>query len=96
MTTNSSHRTPGQLLKELLDSRGWTQRVLAVVLNASETAVSNRAARYLAWLWARRAPHRVRLYRLKGLGASHDIIEPMRSPANLRRVYPPLLDLVTR
>lgn len=36
----SNHRTPGQLIQELLDARGWSQRVLAVVLNASETGIN--------------------------------------------------------
>jgi hypothetical protein len=28
--TGSEHRTPGQLIQELLDANGWTQSVLAV------------------------------------------------------------------
>src|SRR5690349_18474549 len=35
-----SHRTPGQLIHELLEERGWTQNVLAVVLGCSKTAIS--------------------------------------------------------
>ena len=34
------HRTPGQLIQELLDTRGWTQRVLAIVLAADETGIN--------------------------------------------------------
>jgi HTH-type transcriptional regulator/antitoxin HigA len=33
-------RTPGQLLTSLLSARGWTQRVLAIVLGMDETAVN--------------------------------------------------------
>jgi HTH-type transcriptional regulator/antitoxin HigA len=33
-------RTPGQLIQALLDSRGWTQRILAIVLRVDETVVS--------------------------------------------------------
>lgn len=40
MTNDAQHRTPGQLIQELLDSRGWTQRVLAIVLGADETGVN--------------------------------------------------------
>lgn len=32
--------TPGQLVKDLLDERGWTQRVLAVILGVEETMVN--------------------------------------------------------
>lgn len=32
--------TPGQLVKDLLDERGWTQRVLAVILGVEETVVN--------------------------------------------------------
>jgi HTH-type transcriptional regulator/antitoxin HigA len=35
-----THRTPGQLIQELLDARGWTKRVLAIVLGVNETALS--------------------------------------------------------
>ena len=69
---------------------------IALVLNAAEMTVNNRSARTLAWLWARSEPTRTHLYRMKGLGPSHDIIEPMRSETNTRRVYPPLIDLVAR
>lgn len=34
------HRTPGQLIESLLTDRGWTQRVLAVVLNMSESSIN--------------------------------------------------------
>jgi HTH-type transcriptional regulator/antitoxin HigA len=38
--TSSDPRTPGQLIAELLRERGWTNRVLAMVLNVSEPIVS--------------------------------------------------------
>lgn len=34
------YRTPGQLVKALLDKKGWTQRVLAIVLDIDETVLS--------------------------------------------------------
>lgn len=40
MNNATTHRTPGQLIQELLDARGWSQRVLATVLNASETGIN--------------------------------------------------------
>ncbi len=36
----TDYRTPGQWLQALLENRGWSQRVLAVVLGINETAVS--------------------------------------------------------
>ncbi|QEE38187.1 MULTISPECIES: XRE family transcriptional regulator [unclassified Methylobacterium] len=35
-----NHKTPGQLIAALLTKRGWTQRVLAIVLNMDETGVN--------------------------------------------------------
>ncbi|MEY2486834.1 MAG: HTH-type transcriptional regulator / antitoxin HigA [Verrucomicrobiota bacterium] len=35
-----NHRTPGQLIQELLDARGWTKRVLAIILGINETALN--------------------------------------------------------
>jgi HTH-type transcriptional regulator/antitoxin HigA len=39
MIETTQYRTPGQLIQVLLESRGWTQRVLAVVLKADETQI---------------------------------------------------------
>src|SRR5271170_3935774 len=39
MSETTQYRTPGQLIQALLESRGWTQRVLAVVLKADETQI---------------------------------------------------------
>lgn len=38
------YKTPGQLIEELLAERGWTQRVLAVVLDISESALNKVVA----------------------------------------------------
>lgn len=40
MIETDQYRTPGQLIQALLDSRGWSQRVLAVVLKADETGIN--------------------------------------------------------
>jgi len=37
---DQEYRTPGQLIQALLDSRGWTQRVLAIVLDIDETGLN--------------------------------------------------------
>jgi HTH-type transcriptional regulator/antitoxin HigA len=39
-----SHRTPGQLLAQLIEDRGWTQHVLAVVLGMNKAAISQLVA----------------------------------------------------
>lgn len=44
MTDDQEYRTPGQLVQQLLDSRGWTQRVLAIVLRVSETGINKMVA----------------------------------------------------
>jgi HTH-type transcriptional regulator / antitoxin HigA len=36
----SEYKTPGQYIQDLLDSRGWTKRVLAIVLEMNETTVN--------------------------------------------------------
>jgi HTH-type transcriptional regulator / antitoxin HigA len=40
MIETTQFKTPGQLIQALLDDRGWTQRVLAVVLKADETGIN--------------------------------------------------------
>jgi alpha-beta hydrolase superfamily lysophospholipase len=77
-------------------ARAPAARDVQIVLNASESAVSNSAARALALAWARSTHQPGVLHRMLGLPASHDIIEPLRYPALVRRVYPALLALVDR
>jgi HTH-type transcriptional regulator/antitoxin HigA len=36
----TQYRTPGQFIQALLEARGWSQRVLAVVLKADETGIN--------------------------------------------------------
>lgn len=43
-TVADDFRTPGQLIQALLDERGWSNRVLAVVLDSEETGVSKMIA----------------------------------------------------
>jgi alpha-beta hydrolase superfamily lysophospholipase len=85
----------GELLRDAARATPAAGEV-AIVVNGSEMTVSNPAARRLAALWAARAPDRTSLHRLHGLPRSHDIIEPLRSPAVARAVYPLLLGLVDR
>lgn len=39
-TENQDFRTPGQLIESLLKERGWTQRVLSIVLDMDETGIN--------------------------------------------------------
>ncbi len=71
-------------------------REVQIVLNASESTVNNPEARRLAALWSARKGNRIVLHRLRGLPPSHDIIEPLRSPEVVERVYPQLVDFVDR
>lgn len=41
---NADARTPGQLITELLNERGWTNRVLAMVLGVNDPVVSKMAS----------------------------------------------------
>lgn len=40
MIENTAFRTPGQLIKSLLDQRNWTKRTLAVVLDVGESTIT--------------------------------------------------------
>lgn len=40
MNPDQNLRTPGQLVKRLLDERGWSKRVLAVVMGVDETLIN--------------------------------------------------------
>lgn len=44
MTMSADPRTPGQLITELLTERGWTNRVLAMVLGVNDPVVSKMAS----------------------------------------------------
>lgn len=44
MSTDDEFNTPGQLLTALLAERGWTQRILAIVLGQDETGINKIVA----------------------------------------------------
>jgi alpha-beta hydrolase superfamily lysophospholipase len=71
-----------------------TRRV-SIVTNASETGVSNAAAREVAEAWrAHGAGTEIALHRITGLPPSHDVIEPLRAGALARRAYRTLLPIL--
>lgn len=43
-TDNDDYKTPGQLLNALLAERGWSQRILAIVLEQDETGINKIVA----------------------------------------------------
>ena len=71
-------------------------RDVQLLFNASESTVDNVETKRLAALWSAWKGNRIVLHRLRGLPLSHDIIEPLRSPAVARSVALALLDLVER
>jgi HTH-type transcriptional regulator / antitoxin HigA len=44
MNRASDYRTPGQLIEELLEAKGWTQRVLAIILRTDESGLNKVVA----------------------------------------------------
>ena len=41
---DQEYRTPGQLIQALLDARGWTQRILAIILRVDESGLNKIVA----------------------------------------------------
>jgi pimeloyl-ACP methyl ester carboxylesterase len=66
-------------------------RAIDIVLNESETSVNNRTALSLAEDW-RKAGASIAVHRLRDLGWSHDIIEPVRPQS--RRALATLLEII--
>jgi hypothetical protein len=66
-------------------------RAIDIVLNDAETSVNNRTAQRLADDW-RKAGASIAVHRLSGLGWSHDIIEPVRPPA--QRAFATLIGIL--
>jgi pimeloyl-ACP methyl ester carboxylesterase len=88
-----------RMVLELFDSARDTApkaSEIALVLNSSETTVNNRNAMRLARMWSAHREGVVETHHLSGLPPSHDIIEPLRSPDVVARVYPQLLDFIDR
>jgi len=68
---------------------------IVVVMNSRETTINNRSARKLIELWrAQSEPDSISTFEFTDLPPSHDIIEPLRNPAIVSRVYPKLLELI--
>jgi pimeloyl-ACP methyl ester carboxylesterase len=66
---------------------------LALVVNAGEASVSNRAALRLLAGWKKRGANVERVM-LESMPPSHDIIEPQRKSELPQRVYPTILNAI--
>lgn len=69
-------------------------RRITIVTNASETGVSNAAARALANIWLAHGAAAVELHCITGLPPSHDVIEPLRPGTLARRALRTLLPIL--
>ena len=67
---------------------------IVVVTNSRESTISNRSARKLVDLWRTLVPEIVDTYEFTDLPLSHDIIEPLRNPEIVARVYPRLYEII--
>jgi pimeloyl-ACP methyl ester carboxylesterase len=79
---------------DLARSSGPLARDIVLVTNDRESTVNNRSVRKIASLWQASGAPNVRVHRLIGLPPSHDIIEPLRNPGLVDRVFPELAALV--
>ncbi|GAC1659874.1 MAG: hypothetical protein NVS9B12_14090 [Vulcanimicrobiaceae bacterium] len=78
------------------DARAHAPRAgkIIVVTNARETTVNNRSVRRLIKLWSAGNNELVQTFEFTDLPPSHDIIEPLRHPEIVAKVYPKLLELL--
>ena len=67
---------------------------IIVITNARETTINNRSVHKLIKLWRAQDPDLVTAFEFNDLPLSHDIIEPLRHPEIVARVYPKLLELL--
>ena len=67
---------------------------IIMVTNSRETTINNRSARKLLELWRVQDDQIVSAFEFTDLPLSHDIIEPLRHPEIVQRVYPKLLELL--
>ena len=90
-----AYRMAHELFDDAQTTRPETSSI-ALVINDSEFSVSNRSIVRLANVWSRYEGVDVTTHHLHGLPPSHDIIEPLREPKIVARIYPELVDLVDR
>ncbi|MDQ6932439.1 MAG: alpha/beta fold hydrolase [Candidatus Eremiobacteraeota bacterium] len=87
------------LIRDLFSSarrRAPAAANIVMVTNYRETTVNNAVAAKLVKRWRKLKPGAIETYQFRDLPFSHDIIEPLRSPAIVAKVYPVLLDLIDR
>jgi pimeloyl-ACP methyl ester carboxylesterase len=85
------------LANELLESaaaRPPRAGHITIVTNAREAAVNNRSARKLVRRWEAHPGVHIATHEFTDLPISHDIIEPMKNPKIVAKVYPVLMRLL--
>ena len=83
----------GELAERARTTPPATQR-LTIVTNASESGVSNAAARALGDAWNAHGARDVRVHRMTGFPPSHDVIEPLARRELARRAQRILLPIL--
>jgi carboxylesterase len=86
------YRLARRLAEDARSTRPLTDDIV-VVVNDSEVAIKNRNIVRLAASWLAHDGTHVTTHHLRGLPPSHDIIEPMRVPGIVARIYPELIAL---
>ncbi len=88
-----------QLIRDLFSSaqrQAPAAANIVMVTNYRETTVNNSVSSQLVQRWRKHKPGAIETYVFRDLPFSHDIIEPLRSPAIVAKVYPVLLELIDR
>ncbi|MFZ0913319.1 MAG: HigA family addiction module antitoxin [Candidatus Korobacteraceae bacterium] len=102
------YSTPGQLIQELLERRGWSQRILAIILRADETginrliagkrAVDAQMAIQLGEVFGIRPEHFLQLQRRYDLAQARLVSRPDPDRAMRARVFGelPVAEMIKR
>jgi HTH-type transcriptional regulator/antitoxin HigA len=102
------YNTPGQLIQELLDRRGWNRKTLAIILGADETGINRiisgkraldaQMALRLEDVFGIRADHFLQLQKRYDLAQARLLIRPDPKRATLSRVFTslPVADMIRR
>ena len=97
MPSPTHYATPGQLIQEQLDRRGWSRRILAIILRADETginriiagkrAVDAQLAIQLQEVFGVRADHFLQIQKRYDLAQARLVIRPDPERAMRARVF---------
>src|ERR1041385_1479282 len=95
METELKYQTPGQLIQDLLEIKGWSQRILAIMMGVNETIISKtilgirpvdaEMAIQLSRLFGFPAEHFLALQKSYDLAQARITARP--NPGNSQRAY---------